>query len=126
MEDYLKNAKADYVAAGSYSQVEDAPEGQWAAQEAIAAALIALAETQAQALEEQRKTNEILRAALDLATKVVACSHIPSTAYPAKAALDNFTEHPRETKVCTACSGSGYYDVDGSPPCGACNGTGYD
>ncbi len=25
---------------------------------------------------------------------------------------------------CTACSGSGYYDSDGSPPCGSCNGTG--
>ena len=88
MEDYLKNAKADYVAAGSYSQVEDALGGQWAAQEAIAAALIAL-------VEEQRKTNEILRAALDLATKVIACSHIPNIAYPAKAALDNFREHAR-------------------------------
>jgi hypothetical protein len=27
-------------------------------------------------------------------------------------------------KVCAACSGSGYYDADGSPPCGSCNGTG--
>lgn len=25
---------------------------------------------------------------------------------------------------CTACNGSGYYDHDGSPPCGACDGTG--
>lgn len=25
---------------------------------------------------------------------------------------------------CTACYGSGHYDVNGSPPCGACNGTG--
>lgn len=25
---------------------------------------------------------------------------------------------------CTSCSGSGYYDADGSPPCGSCNGTG--
>lgn len=26
--------------------------------------------------------------------------------------------------TCTACSGSGHYDNDGSPPCGCCNGTG--
>lgn len=25
---------------------------------------------------------------------------------------------------CTACSGSGYYDHNGSPPCGSCAGTG--
>ena len=25
---------------------------------------------------------------------------------------------------CTACAGSGHYDSDGSPPCGACDGTG--
>jgi len=25
---------------------------------------------------------------------------------------------------CTACNGSGRYDNDGSPPCGACEGTG--
>jgi len=27
-------------------------------------------------------------------------------------------------QTCTACSGSGYYDHNGSPPCGACDGTG--
>lgn len=26
--------------------------------------------------------------------------------------------------VCSACSGSGYYDNTGSPKCGCCNGTG--
>ena len=26
--------------------------------------------------------------------------------------------------ACTACMGSGRYDADGSPPCGACDGTG--
>jgi DnaJ-class molecular chaperone len=35
---------------------------------------------------------------------------------------------PREQdikqKVCTACNGSGYYDHNGSPPCGVCSGTG--
>lgn len=31
---------------------------------------------------------------------------------------------PIESNECTACSGSGYYDTDGSPPCGCCNGTG--
>lgn len=25
---------------------------------------------------------------------------------------------------CAACNGSGYYDSHGSPPCGACDGTG--
>ena len=25
---------------------------------------------------------------------------------------------------CTACNGSGYYDNNGSPKCGACDGTG--
>jgi DnaJ-class molecular chaperone len=25
---------------------------------------------------------------------------------------------------CYACNGSGYYDSNGSPPCGACDGTG--
>ena len=27
-------------------------------------------------------------------------------------------------RPCTACNGSGYYDNDGSPPCGGCDGTG--
>lgn len=27
-------------------------------------------------------------------------------------------------RECTACAGSGIYDNDGSPPCGACDGTG--
>jgi DnaJ-class molecular chaperone len=27
-------------------------------------------------------------------------------------------------KDCTCCSGSGYYDSNGSPPCGWCEGTG--
>jgi len=27
-------------------------------------------------------------------------------------------------RTCTACSGSGYYDHNGSPACGSCNGTG--
>lgn len=31
----------------------------------------------------------------------------------------------KKTK-CTACNGSGYYDHDGSPDCGCCDGTGYD
>jgi DnaJ-class molecular chaperone len=30
----------------------------------------------------------------------------------------------KKLKVCSACSGSGYYDDNGSPKCGACNGTG--
>jgi len=29
-----------------------------------------------------------------------------------------------EPRKCTACSGSGIYDVTGSPKCGWCNGTG--
>lgn len=27
-------------------------------------------------------------------------------------------------ETCGACSGSGYYDNNGNPPCSACNGTG--
>lgn len=27
-------------------------------------------------------------------------------------------------KTCIACNGSGVYDNNGSPPCGACGGTG--
>ena len=27
-------------------------------------------------------------------------------------------------RPCSACNGSGYYDVDNSPECGACDGTG--
>lgn len=27
-------------------------------------------------------------------------------------------------RKCTACSGSGYYDHDGSPECGICDGSG--
>lgn len=27
-------------------------------------------------------------------------------------------------RTCSACNGSGYYDVFGSPPCAGCNGTG--
>jgi len=27
-------------------------------------------------------------------------------------------------RACTACNGSGYYDNNGSPPCGSCGGTG--
>lgn len=29
-----------------------------------------------------------------------------------------------KTRKCTACAGSGRYDNHGSPPCGACDGTG--
>lgn len=33
---------------------------------------------------------------------------------------------PKPPEPCIACSGSGYYDDNGSPPCAACNGTGLD
>ncbi|EKN3715407.1 TPA: hypothetical protein ACPZMC_004083 [Yersinia enterocolitica] len=32
--------------------------------------------------------------------------------------------HGWKLKKCSACNGSGYYDNDGSPYCGACGGTG--
>jgi DnaJ-class molecular chaperone len=32
--------------------------------------------------------------------------------------------HGVKMEVCTACSGSGYYDHNGSPACGSCNGRG--
>lgn len=30
----------------------------------------------------------------------------------------------KEKQKCTACNGSGHYDVKNSPKCAACNGTG--
>jgi len=38
----------------------------------------------------------------------------------------HFEDHVKGRKLitCTACSGSGYYDTNGSPDCGSCNGTG--
>ena len=33
-------------------------------------------------------------------------------------------EYKNKLITCTACSGSGYYDHNGSPKCGSCNGTG--
>lgn len=30
----------------------------------------------------------------------------------------------RKERACTACNGSGYYDYNGSPVCGSCDGTG--
>jgi len=32
--------------------------------------------------------------------------------------------HGLKMETCTACSGSGVYDIHGSPTCGCCNGTG--
>jgi len=32
--------------------------------------------------------------------------------------------HGWKLEKCGACNGSGYYDNDGSPPCGCCDGTG--
>lgn len=32
--------------------------------------------------------------------------------------------HGWKQRACGACAGSGYYDSDGSPPCGGCDGTG--
>lgn len=32
--------------------------------------------------------------------------------------------HGWKLRPCTACNGSGYYDHDGSPKCGACGGSG--
>lgn len=32
--------------------------------------------------------------------------------------------HGQKLKPCCACSGSGYYDHNGSPACGSCAGTG--
>lgn len=33
-------------------------------------------------------------------------------------------EYKWKQQRCTACAGSGYYDHNGSPPCGSCEGTG--
>lgn len=32
----------------------------------------------------------------------------------------------KEKRKCMACNGSGHYDSHGSPPCGACDGTGWE
>jgi DnaJ-class molecular chaperone len=32
--------------------------------------------------------------------------------------------HGWKLRKCTACNGSGYYDSNGSPDCGSCDGTG--
>jgi len=39
---------------------------------------------------------------------------------------DHYDNHVHGWKEqdCTACNGSGYYDNNGSPECGACDGTG--
>jgi DnaJ-class molecular chaperone len=38
----------------------------------------------------------------------------------------HYEQHVKGWKLrtCTACSGSGYYDNDGSPKCWSCSGTG--
>ena len=33
-------------------------------------------------------------------------------------------EFQNKLRICSACSGSGYYDNHGSPKCGGCEGTG--
>jgi len=33
-------------------------------------------------------------------------------------------QHGWKLRTCSACSGSGYYDHNGSPKCSCCNGTG--
>jgi hypothetical protein len=40
--------------------------------------------------------------------------------------IEHFEKHIKgwKQRPCTACNGSGYYDHNGSPKCGACNGTG--
>lgn len=42
------------------------------------------------------------------------------------ARIKNYEENVKGWRLatCAACSGSGIYDVTGSPKCGACNGTG--
>ena len=32
--------------------------------------------------------------------------------------------YKKKLQKCTACNGSGYYDHNGSPKCGSCDGTG--
>lgn len=44
--------------------------------------------------------------------------------YKARRAYAYFTyEYGWKLRKCTACNGSGYYDDDGSPKCGGCDGT---
>lgn len=40
---------------------------------------------------------------------------------------NNYWKSPNKNKkpnYCIACNGSGYYDINGSPKCSSCNGTG--
>lgn len=43
-----------------------------------------------------------------------------------KKRTDHYEENVKGRKLvtCVACNGSGYYDNNGSPSCGSCNGTG--
>ena len=43
-----------------------------------------------------------------------------------KARTEHYEKFIKNCKLrpCTACNGSGYYDDNGSPKCGCCNGTG--
>lgn len=47
-------------------------------------------------------------------------SYQDSTIEPGE--IEDMTTEPQ---VCLSCNGSGYYDHNGSPPCGACNGKGW-
>jgi len=42
----------------------------------------------------------------------------------AERTADYARRHGKKLVTCTACSGSGRYDHNGSPKCGACDGTG--
>lgn len=36
-----------------------------------------------------------------------------------------FSLHGVKKQICSACNGTGYYDMNGSPPCCACKGKGW-
>ena len=45
---------------------------------------------------------------------------------PAQKELIKAVQEKERKVVCVACSGSGYYDVKGSPKCSSCAGTGFE
>jgi len=38
--------------------------------------------------------------------------------------LDRQLAEMKKNNICISCNGTGYYDSDGSPECGICDGTG--
>ena len=53
-----------------------------------------------------------------------ACGQEWSSMVVVNLTLEAASSAEEEDRSCSSCSGSGRYDVEGGPPCGACDGTG--